>query len=424
MANWNHLEILEAGVNEWNSWRDENHQIDPDLSGANLSGKTLMYIDLVGADLSFANLSNADLSYAEMERANIRGANLSKGRFYRTRLLEANFVKADLSHSDFSYAYLIDSNLSEANLRDAEFRDAQMLEVNLQLADLKGCDFSGARLESADLRNSDLSGALLDSTVFSHARLTNANLTDTNMFATNLLFATLINTNFLGAKLDQTIFAFTDLSTCVNLDTVEVRDYCSIDFHTLRASKNLSRTFLTKIGLPPLYIEYLPDFYSASLKLYPVFISHSWRNKPFARKLYDAMIAEGVTAFFDEKKMKPGDDIYESISNGIAHYDKMLIICSKESLSESWWVDRELDRVLKKERELFKEQGKRINLLIPITIDDYVYSWDGPKAEEIRRYVIGDFRNWQDDTKFETSFKQLLGALSVHRPDVKPPSYL
>ncbi|MCE7925032.1 MAG: TIR domain-containing protein [Haliscomenobacteraceae bacterium CHB4] len=124
------------------------------------------------------------------------------------------------------------------------------------------------------------------------------------------------------------------------------------------------------------------------------------------------------------KKMKPGDDIYESISKGISWYDKMILVCSQESLSESWWVDRELDRVLTKERDLFKERGKRINLLIPITIDDYVFKWDGAKAEEVRRYVIGDFKDWQDDAKFEKALNDLVHALNADRPDVKPKSLL
>ncbi len=160
------------------------------------------------------------------------------------------------------------------------------------------------------------------------------------------------------------------------------------------------------------------------MNLYPVFLSHSWENKAFARKLYEALIAKGVSVFFDEKKMKPGDDLYESISKGITNYDKMILVCSKESLSESWWVDRELDRILEKERGLSKERGKRINLLIPITIDDFIIQWDGAKGAEVRRYVVGDFKEWEDDAKFEKALNDLVHALNVDRLDVKPKSFL
>jgi hypothetical protein len=161
-----------------------------------------------------------------------------------------------------------------------------------------------------------------------------------------------------------------------------------------------------------------------SLTYYPVFLSHSWENKDFARKLYDALIAKGVGVFFDEKKIRPGDDFYESLSQGIEYYDKMILVCSKASLSESWWVDREIDRVLAKERELMKERGKRINLLIPIMVDNFVFEWEGAKKEEIRRYRIGDFREWKDEGKFESALNDLLHALNVDRPDIKPKSHL
>ncbi len=170
--------------------------------------------------------------------------------------------------------------------------------------------------------------------------------------------------------------------------------------------------------------HYLPEFYMDALTLYPVFLSHSWENKPFARKLYEALIAKGVNVFFDEKKLKPGDDFYESLSKGIEHYDKMILVCSKESLTESWWVDREIDRLLAKERELMKERGHRINLLIPIMIDDYIFEWQGAKKEEIKRYLIGDFREWENEEKFEKALTELIHALNVDRPDIKPKSFL
>jgi uncharacterized protein YjbI with pentapeptide repeats len=49
MANQEQLDILKQSVKKWNQWRDENLDIEPDLSEADLSG---------------ANLSRADLSYA------------------------------------------------------------------------------------------------------------------------------------------------------------------------------------------------------------------------------------------------------------------------------------------------------------------------------------------------------------------------
>lgn len=322
-------------------------------------------------------------------------------------------------HPDLSNDDLSNIKLSQANLSNADLAETDLSNANLSNADLFNADLSYTNLSSAKLTNARLMYANLIEAELPNADLLNADLTDANLTFTNL-----DNVNFKGCLLSRTIFGLTNLSTCLGLDTVRVNFPSIIDFQTLRTSKNLPKSFLLKIGLPELFIDYLPEFYGDTLNFYPVFLSHSWENKHFARKLYEALIAKGVNVFFDEKKMKPGDDIYESISKGITWYDKMILVCSKESLLESWWVDRELDRILKKERDLFKERGHRINLLIPIAIDDHIFKWDGAKAEEVRRYVIGDFKDWQDDAKFEKALNDLVHALNADRPDVKPKSLL
>jgi len=40
MANGKHLKTLGMGVDYWNSWRDDNPDIRPDLSGSDLREKT------------------------------------------------------------------------------------------------------------------------------------------------------------------------------------------------------------------------------------------------------------------------------------------------------------------------------------------------------------------------------------------------
>src|SRR3954451_13425628 len=91
MADQSHLDIIiERSVNAsnsqsvkaWNSWRERNPSIEPDLSRANLSE----------ADLLRANLSRADLSRADLSGANLSGANL---RY--CILIRANFQESTLT---------------------------------------------------------------------------------------------------------------------------------------------------------------------------------------------------------------------------------------------------------------------------------------------------------------------------------------
>jgi hypothetical protein len=72
MANDEHVTLLKQGKATWDTWRYENANIYPDLSGADLSG----------ADLSRANLSGASLRGAILLRTDLAGADLTSCRIY------------------------------------------------------------------------------------------------------------------------------------------------------------------------------------------------------------------------------------------------------------------------------------------------------------------------------------------------------
>ncbi|MEO1437774.1 MAG: toll/interleukin-1 receptor domain-containing protein [Bacteroidota bacterium] len=196
----------------------------------------------------------------------------------------------------------------------------------------------------------------------------------------------------------------------------------SIDFHTLKNSPNLPIEFLRGIGLPDIYIDYLPDFYDLEpIKMYSSFLSHSKANVEFAEKLYYALQKKGVRVWYDEKQMKPGDKIHRAIVDGINTYDKMILVCSKESLN-SWWVETEFENIMNKEWQYQKDNETFQSLLIPITIDVAVFNGNCPKHLEtkIQSYKIGDFRNWQDETAFNEALNKLVAALNADRNDHPP----
>jgi len=166
MANKKHLQILQRTVatapeqvtgvewqewyekTEWFQWRESHPRIKPNLSGADLTGMTLIAIDfsftnlaganlsgtslawssLQGADLTDADLSDADLDealldHADLTGANLTGANLASVFLHGTNLTDANFSNACLMGAELFGATLDGTNLSGANLFDAEFSD-------------------------------------------------------------------------------------------------------------------------------------------------------------------------------------------------------------------------------------------------------------------------------------------------------------
>ncbi len=104
MANEDHLEILNSGVEAWNRWREENPDTAPDLSHANLVGRALMGINLNGSKLDRVNLRLTNMSGADLSHASMVNADLSRTDLTHADLCHANLSMADLSRADLTEA--------------------------------------------------------------------------------------------------------------------------------------------------------------------------------------------------------------------------------------------------------------------------------------------------------------------------------
>jgi len=122
LANPEHLAKLKEGVEPWDQWREQNPEVKPDLSGA----------DLYWANLSEANLERADLRGADLRRADLRRANLSGAKLRGARLGGANLSAADLSAADLTAATLVGTNLEKANLTACSVYGISAWDVRLE----------------------------------------------------------------------------------------------------------------------------------------------------------------------------------------------------------------------------------------------------------------------------------------------------
>jgi hypothetical protein len=212
VANPEHLELLQQGVNVWNAWRKKEQSFPPDLSRADLSGA-----DLRNAKLGDANLTGADLREADAREAEFRWANLEGAR-----LGAANLSGAILRHANLRGATLPGADLNRADLGEADFRGADLRDVNFELADLRE-----AILDEADVTDGDLRRAIL---------------VQTSLVDTVLIRCKVFGVSAWGVKLSEgtkqrDLLITTSREPAITVDDLEVAQFVYLLLHNEKIRK-------------------------------------------------------------------------------------------------------------------------------------------------------------------------------------------
>ena len=356
-----------------------------------------------GADLQDVELHNANLVDACLMDANLRRANLR-----RANLQEADLTRANLQSACLVDACLVDANLVDACLVDANLRRANILGANILGANLQGANLQGVSLQRAGLQGADLQGANLQGANLQGADLQGANLQGANLQGALLDHIILGNTHLVG--FDLTPFCEAHFTT---------RHYSPsfVDPSTVLRSVHAPnlKYFLARAGVPEVFVEYMVDS-ARSLSqdvfkmLRSTFISYGQPDEAFARKLYEALHRNGVVTFFFPEHAVPGEKLHRMMRTKVNEYDRILLVCSAAALVRNG-VLNEIEETLTREA---RDGGAAY--LIPITLDDYVFTgWTPPNADTaqaVRARVVADFRGADTDpAKFQSALLKLIGAL-------------
>lgn len=369
--NQEHLGIAKAGASSIQNWRDSHPGTVLDLSHADLRSAVLRTADLSGCNLFSASLWDADL-----REVNLQG-------------------------SDLTLAYISEANLTGANLRDAKLysanlsMDAMIGGTKLVNADLTGAKLGGASVQGSTLVNCVLDGADLSGTIFVDSDLSGVSCQDT--------------------QIGETIFANVDLSNVKGLLTVKHMRPSSLSIDTVLKSRGkIPDEFLRGCGYDPIVQRLLLGDISSirppvgkipNLQLQSCFISYSSKDKSFADRLREELNKAGVNYWYAPEHGKWGQPLTEQIGSQIKQRDRVLLICSQYSLSDSHWVQWELESALR------EEKARRKRIVFPIMIDDTLLEWNHPVGTVLREILAGDFRGATQGTAFAERVRRLIAGL-------------
>jgi len=125
-----------------------------------------------------------------------------------------------------------------------------------------------------------------------------------------------------------------------------------------------------------------------------IFISHSSKDKQFARKLAETLRKFGHKPWLDEWEIKVGECIPTKIEEGLMDTDYVVLVLTKNSINSNW-VDKEW------KAKYWEEIHTKDTIILPILLEDCKI----PELLKTKKYA-----NFKED--FSVGMVELMGSIS------------
>jgi hypothetical protein len=123
-----------------------------------------------------------------------------------------------------------------------------------------------------------------------------------------------------------------------------------------------------------------------------VFLAYPHRERELASQVASALSAAGLSVWFDEAQIRPGDEIASAVREGLQSASAVVLLLGSQSYGDSW---------ARREAALALSQGKRIFPILPHKDAEVPY---------ILRHL--SYLDLSDKNGREEKLKQLAAALS------------
>lgn len=151
MADQDHFKLFLQGPKVWNEWRNENPQIEPDLSGefiyphfARTNKGPLRKADVASSDPEIPfNFYRTNFHKSSFESAIFPNADMRECYLYETDMSRAGFPGANFNGSKIRKAYCSSTDFSNAIFVDCVLNNSTFIGVNFSGATIEGCNVYG-----------------------------------------------------------------------------------------------------------------------------------------------------------------------------------------------------------------------------------------------------------------------------------------
>lgn len=139
------------------------------------------------------------------------------------------------------------------------------------------------------------------------------------------------------------------------------------------------------------------------------FISYAHQDEPFARSLYQDLLARGVPCWLAPHDLQVGTVFRQTIDDTIHKHEKLLLILSKHSIESTWTRDEV-------EAAMYYERREQRQMLFPISLDTSFKTSNVAWVQTIYRAIHIGFMNWSDPQTYAEGLERLLGDLKTDSP--------
>ncbi|MBS1722976.1 MAG: toll/interleukin-1 receptor domain-containing protein [Armatimonadetes bacterium] len=305
---------------------------------------------------------------------------------------ESGQVLLEVDAADLSGMGSEDTRFVGLNLAGADLRGTNLFYADFGGTNLEGADLSGAELGNASFKRSNLRGATLRDASVWGVSFEGCNLRATDLIGLSFRWCSFDEAAMDQASLNETAFCECwGLGSATGLETAAATGSTSLDRETISCSvATLPKEFLARCGYTAREIEVFREIYGSSFL--SCFVSHAEADLPFAKRLVEDLRSHNVSCWHYKDRLLVGREWKQQIRTAIKSHDKLILVCSRNSLYRDNVVDEILAAV--KEQRTSGEQK-----LFPIMLDDHILSEEFLEAAREKVVTKQWAENWVPDVR-------------------------